>query len=638
MRAGPAGGWRVPVGQIGDGRDLGPSPGPSADLGLGGGTVPPEVQVRRERAIGDRRLGDRPGRAVALAAGLVVASLVSLGVVSSPASAYPSSSVTIQGHGYGHGHGMGQWGALGYALAQTTYPSILGTYYGGTSLTTLTAPQQATTVRVDMTENDGNQVIVTSATPFTVAGIGFSGGQVVLISVISTLSGPAWAVWSSPTCAGYPDGSWTQVMPDVSNPVATPSPDDGSETLTLCLGGPNNVTVHGSITATFNSNGSARTVNDVPLEQYVDGVVPGESPASWGSLGGAGPQGQPWGFQELEAQAVAVRSYVMAGLNSYGGYADTCDLACQTYRGTLNESGITDAAVTDTQGQVMEFPGGAVAATQYSASTGGYTNPGAFPAVPDAGDAVCVPGACNANHDWTTTVPVSTIDAAWPQLGVLQSISITARNGFGEWGGRVTAMTLIGSGQNVSLTGDAFVAELGLKSDWFTTATALDSPAVGMARTSDGQGYWIAGSNGGIDSFGDAAFSGSAEGLALTRPMVGMAATPDGGGYWMVASDGGIFSFGDAAFYGSTGGLRLNQPVVGMTATPDGRGYWLVASDGGIFSFGDAAFYGSTGGMRLNRPVVGMAATPDGGGYWMVASDGGIFTFGDANFHGSGAG
>ena len=30
-----------------------------------------------------------------------------------------------------------------------------------------------------------------------------------------------------------------------------------------------------------------------------------------------------------------------------------------------------------------------------------------------------------------------------------------------------------------------------------------------------------------------------------------MAATPDGDGYWLVAADGGIFTFGDAAFYGS---------------------------------------------------------------------------------------
>ena len=72
-----------------------------------------------------------------------------------------------------------------------------------------------------------------------------------------------------------------------------------------------------------------------------------------------------------------------------------------------------------------------------------------------------------------------------------------------------------------------------------------------------------------------------------------------GNGYWLVASDGGIFSFGDAAFHGSTGAMALNQPIVGMASTPTGNGYWLVASDGGIFSFGDAAFHGSTGAMTL---------------------------------------
>ena len=129
-----------------------------------------------------------------------------------------------------------------------------------------------------------------------------------------------------------------------------------------------------------------------------------------------------------------------------------------------------------------------------------------------------------------------------------------------------------------------------------------------------------------------------------------MAATPDGDGYWLVASDGGVFSFGDAAFYGSmggqppqqadrghgghprrrrllAGGLRrrhlllrrrrllrldrrptLNKPVVGMAATPDGGGYWLVAADGGIFSYGDATFHGSTGRLNLNSPIVGMSA------------------------------
>jgi hypothetical protein len=116
---------------------------------------------------------------------------------------------------------------------------------------------------------------------------------------------------------------------------------------------------------------------------------------------------------------------------------------------------------------------------------------------------------------------------------------------------------------------------------------------------------------------------------------VGMASTSDGLGYWLVASDGGIFSFGDAAFFGSTGNIHLNQPIVGMAATSTGRGYWLVASDGGIFSFGDAAFFGSMGGTPLNARMATMAAHRSGTGYWTVATDGGLFSFGGAPFLGS---
>jgi hypothetical protein len=166
-------------------------------------------------------------------------------------------------------------------------------------------------------------------------------------------------------------------------------------------------------------------------------------------------------------------------------------------------------------------------------------------------------------------------------------------------------------------------------------ARTLDRPAVAIAATLDGMGYWEVASDGGVFNFGDASFLGSMGGKPLNAPIVGMAAAPDGKGYWEVASDGGIFSFGDAPFLGSMGGKPLNAAVVAMAATPDGKGYWEVASDGGIFSFGDAPFLGSMGGRPLNAAVVAMAATPDGKGYWEVASDGGIFSFGDALFLGS---
>ena len=74
-------------------------------------------------------------------------------------------------------------------------------------------------------------------------------------------------------------------------------------------------------------------------------------------------------------------------------------------------------------------------------------------------------------------------------------------------------MTLVGSNQNVSLTGDAFAAALGLKSDWFTTATTLDAPAVAMAASADGGGLLGGREQRWDQAFGDAAFLGSAEGL-----------------------------------------------------------------------------------------------------------------------------
>ena len=114
----------------------------------------------------------------------------------------------------------------------------------------------------------------------------------------------------------------------------------------------------------------------------------------------------------------------------------------------------------------------------------------------------------------------------------------------------------------------------------------------------------------------------------LAQPIVGMASTPDGKGYWLVAADGGIFTFGDAAFYGSTGNIKLNQPIVGMASTPDGKGYWLVAADGGIFTFGDATFYGSAANNGIT--ATGIIPSADGKSYSIVSSTGEQFAFGDS--------
>jgi SpoIID/LytB domain protein len=543
-------------------------------------------------------------------------------------------------------------------------------------------PGDATNVRVDMTENDGLDVIVAGAAAGFVSAPGVSSAAAVRFHQ----TGGTWEVDTGPGCAG----PWSQVLANQTTPTAAPL---GGGLLTLCVAG-GSPTVHGTLTALYNSAGQARSVNTLPLEQYVADTVPGESPSSWAGLGGSGPQGMNWGFQELEAQAVAVRSYVLANPGGYGGYADTCDLTCQTYRGTQYETTTSEVAANDTAGQVMIMPGGQIATTEYSASTGGYTSSAnqqsPFTAVPDDGDAVCVTGACNPNHQWTTSVSYAAIQNAFPQIGTFTgfggAVFDPGRPSNETSFGRVDTITLVGTGAPSGMTvlGTQFYVGLGLNSDLFTVTSTNGSSAsitgqgwghgIGMGQwgalgyaigqdNGDGNwtyqqivhhyyapaqlgtlsggsangvgGYWINAADGGVFSFGNAQFHGSTGGMRLNQPVVGMSSTHDAGGYWEVASDGGVFSFGNAAFHGSTGSIRLNKPMVGMAVTPDGGGYWLVASDGGIFAYGDAPFFGSTGSLVLNQPVIGMVPTHDGLGYWLIASDGGVFAFGDAGFFGS---
>ncbi|HMC41270.1 MAG TPA: SpoIID/LytB domain-containing protein [Acidimicrobiales bacterium] len=557
-----------------------------------------------------------------LAAAVAAGGLAAMGA--RPASATPAS-LTITGHGWGHGRGMGQYGALGYAQSGWSYQQILAHYYGGTALATTSVAA----IPVSLSELYGSSSVPVAAP---------SGHTLLLDGHDTTKPSLTLTRGHSVTASGGAD-----VV--VTGPWSTGSTRMFAGTVALPAGIPN-------------------VVNTVTLVQYVEGVVPQESPASW-------PQAT------LEAQAVAARSYALA--YTANGTQTICDYAaCQMYGGDPAQypnsySSNSNSAVTATGREVLVCASGSpcgaagqVAFTEFSSSTGGWTAGGRFPAVADAGDAT----SSNPNHDWTTTLPASTVEEAFPAVGTLQSVTVTSRNGYGDMGGRVLSMVLSGTRGRVTVTGDEFAGAVGLRSDWFSVTSAtpppgsdtgywvvaadgsvypfgsapsygsmaghtLSAPVIGMAPTGDGSGYWLVGGDGGIFSFGDARFYGSTGGAHLVAPVIGMASTPDSRGYWMEASDGGVFSFGDARFFGSTGGVHLAKPVVALARTHSGQGYWMVASDGGVFSFGDARFYGSTAGVRLAAPIVGMVPTSDGKGYWLVASDGGVFAFGDAGFVGS---
>jgi len=198
------------------------------------------------------------------------------------------------------------------------------------------------------------------------------------------------------------------------------------------------------------------------------------------------------------------------------------------------------------------------------------------------------------------------------------SVTTTVRR-FGYW--------LFGSDGGVFTFGDAaFFGSTG--------SMHLNRPVVAMTPTPLGQGYWLFGSDGGVFAFGDAGFFGSMAGIHINGPIVAMTPTPLGQGYWLFGSDGGVFAFGDAGFFGSKGSMPPGAPIVAMSVTPSGQGYWLAGSDGAVFPFGDAGNLGSLAGTHLNAPIVGIAGTPSGQGYWLVASDGGVLAFGDAGTFG----
>jgi SpoIID/LytB domain protein len=556
-----------------------------------------------------------------------------------PASAAYGPTITFVGHGFGHGRGLGQYGSYGYAVDRGfTFEQILAVYYPNTAAGSI---DPATTMSTRLGELVGlDTVVVHDGAHLTTSA---AAGEFSAVRV-QRASNEQLNVFVGTGCDGGP-GGWQplgsalpvgSVRPTVSFDATGRSDGDPvANLLAICEPDGQKRYYRGTLYATLDAAGVQHSVNVTGIDSYLRGVVPRESPASWGDAGGGR------GMAALRAQSVAARSYALTE-NRYA-YAKTCDSqACQVYggAGVVNpgspvlvtlEDRRTDQAIADTT-LAVRIIAGAPARTEFSSSTGGWTGGGAtFPVVADLGDATSV----NPNVNWSTTLNRADIEAKYPTIGTLLLIDVTKRNGAGDWGGRVSSVVLRGTTAAVTLTGEQARLGLGLKSDWFYVRPPFtDNPVVGVANTAVGTGYWFATNDGGVYNFGAAPYSGSMTGVTLNSPVIGLT-NAGSNGYWLLGRDGGIFSFGSAAFYGSTGDIKLTKPVVAIAARPSGDGYWFVASDGGVFAYGAAPFFGSMGGRSLSKPIVGMSATASGSGYWLVAADGGIFAFGDAQFYGS---
>ncbi len=112
-----------------------------------------------------------------------------------------------------------------------------------------------------------------------------------------------------------------------------------------------------------NSSAALAGINELPLEEYLYGVVPRElSPNIWPEV------------EALKAQAVAARTYAMRGLGKRraDGYDLFATVTDQVYGGFQDEHPVSNRAVDETAGIVATYQGRLIEALFYSTS-GGFT-------------------------------------------------------------------------------------------------------------------------------------------------------------------------------------------------------------------------------------------------------------------------
>jgi SpoIID/LytB domain protein len=354
------------------------------------------------------------------------------------------ATVTFTGTGWGHGVGLSQYGARNRANAGHTYRQIVQAYYPGARWGKAAG---AVRVRLDADTTKDVQVLATKGLkvqqvgkraqrrlPAKVRGKQVQRWRIVPVGERAKVQRKAKGGWRT----------WKTLRGEAQFTA-------GGRPITLVTP-TGRAAYRGALRSTHRN-----TVNVVPLEAYLRGLVPNEVPATWPA-------------QAVRAQAVAARTYAAYERRDHrGDYYDTCDTdACQVYSGYDGEHARSNAAVRATARRVLTY-GGGLAFTQFSASNGGYSVAGRVhgepvPYLPAQADPFDngVPG-----DPWSETVSAADITRNWAGIGDLVSIEVTGRDGNGPYGGRAAEVTVTGTNFTRTVAGDTFRSWLGMRSTLF---------------------------------------------------------------------------------------------------------------------------------------------------------------------------
>jgi stage II sporulation protein D len=341
---------------------------------------------------------------------------------------------------------MSQYGADGYALHGWTYDAIIKHYYTGVTL------GKVANVPVRVLLRSGvSSIAATDAAQFkatwTAKTVHIAGGVTATI----TWSGSRYHLKAG-------SSSWVSSTPITF--VAETSK------LRLLTANDNGYVgrYRGTLRIVHLTNG-LEVVNKLPLESYLLGVVPRESPASWP-------------IEALKAQAVAARSYAFRETGGSGSFDVYCTTASQMYGGADGEAASTDKAVTATKGIVPKYGGVAITAFFFSTS-GGHTEnienvwSGAAPqpylkGVPDPYDTT------SPYHIWPDNpihrTPAQIAAALGFSKGPLRAVYVLKRG----TSPRVVKALLIGDHGATVTDGATLRAALGLRDTWvFFTSLSI---------------------------------------------------------------------------------------------------------------------------------------------------------------------
>ena len=227
-----------------------------------------------------------------------------------------------------------------------------------------------------------------------------------------------------------------------------------------------------------NGDGALAVVNEVPLEDYLVGVLLAESNERW-------PQ------EALRAQAIVSRTYAAYHrlLNAAKPYHIVASTAHQQFAGRVASTSPAWAAVQETSGQVLRWEGELFPAF-YHTDSGGYTEDPrtVFAArnLPGLRPVVCYFSTGSPHFSWSLDLRLADLSEALRrnQLGVgtVRSIEVSERTA----ALRATVVTVRGSSGVTRLRGNDFRRIVGydtLKSTLF--AVAVDGEVARFA----GRGY-----------------------------------------------------------------------------------------------------------------------------------------------------